>query len=173
MWEAEAGGRGRPRGSAEEALRGPRDTPEAIADLEGTVGGSRSTSVADLRYRLAAGTALERPALAEWAANLPPEAEMIPRGQFGRRVATRWLRSIFPGNERPDAVIVDRGARRLIVADVTSRAHAEHIAKSVRYARQLADQRSLIPEDLRSFRIVVQERYWEYGAQRLREIIIR
>ena len=116
---------------------------------------------------------MERPALAEWAADLPPEAELIPRGMFGRRASTKWLRTIFPGNSRPDAVIVDHGSRRLIVGDVTSRAHVEHIEKSIAYARRLAESRSTIPEALRDFRIVVQERYWEYGAQRLREIIIR
>ena len=172
MWEAEGSVPSR-RPTADEALRGPRDTSEAIADLESTLQGSRSTSISDLRYRQAAGTAMERPALAEWAAELAPEAEMIPRGLFGRRAATRWLRTIFPGNSRPDAVIVDRGSRRLIVADVTSRAHVEHIEKSIGYARRLADSRSTIPEALRDFQIVVQERYWEHGAQRLREIIIR
>ena len=98
---------------------------------------------------------------------------MIPRGRFGRTAATRWLRQIFPGNERPDAVIVDRGAGRLVVADITSRGMHDHIAKSVGYGRTLASLRSVIPEEFRNFLIVVQERYWEHGAPALREIIIR
>ena len=146
-----------------------RNTAEAVDDLALTMQGSRSTSIMDLRYRQAAGTAMERPTLAEWAAELSPEAEMIPRGKFRNR---KWLKTIFPGNERPDAVIVDPG-RRLIVADVTSRPDVLHIEKTMGYARRLAELRSMIPEKLRDFTIVVQERYWEDGAPRLVEIIIR
>ena len=92
--------------------------------------------------------------------------------RFAACNATRWLRRVFPGNRRPDMIAINHGQRRIIVGDVTSRFHVEHVEKSIGYARQLIDSPHF-PSDLRGYRVVVQERYWEAGAQRLREIIVQ
>ncbi|HEX5724353.1 MAG TPA: hypothetical protein VFX98_02740, partial [Longimicrobiaceae bacterium] len=157
--------------TSEEALRGPRDTAEAVAELEETAGGRRTSEPSDLRYRQGAGTAMERGELTRWADSLRPGEELVPRGEFGRG-PNRWMRDIFPGNDRPDGIIVDTARRRITVADVTSSPHVEHIEKSVNYGRRLAELRQLIPEHLRDFAIYVEERYWEHGVRPLRPIRI-
>lgn len=152
-----------------EAMEGPRDLEGTLSELE------RVTEISDPAERTLAaraGTAIERVEVERVGQSLSRSGhEVIPRTSFGRLKATRWLRSVFPGNERPDFVAINRGEGKIVVGDVTARPRVSHIEKTIDYARRLLNNPH-VPEEFRNFRVVAREWYWEHGVRKMREIPI-
>jgi hypothetical protein len=102
----------------------------------------------------AAGTAIERGEIARWAARLGAGWDVIPRTRFGRAYG---LAGAFRGSSRPDMVAVDHARRRVLVGDVTAQPNADHLAKTIGYARRLAAQ---LDPRLAGYRVLAQDWYW-------------
>jgi hypothetical protein len=101
--------------------------------------------------------------IARWQRRLGSGWEVIPRTRFGARYG---LASAFRGASRPDMVAVHHGRRRVLVGDVTARPDADHLGKTIAYARRLAAQ---LPPSLVGYRVLAQDWYWalppEYGPR--------
>jgi hypothetical protein len=92
--------------------------------------------------------------IALWQRRLGPGWEVIPRTSFGARYG---LAASFPGRSRPDMVAVHQGRRLVLVGDVTAGPDADHLAKTIAYARGLA---SRLPPGLSNFGVAAQDWYW-------------
>lgn len=110
-----------------------------------------------------AGRAIEAGEIARWRARLGPGWEVIPRTRFGNRYG---LAATFRGLGRPDMVAVHDGRRQVLVGDVTSRPDADHLEKTIRYARALAASPA---PDRQGYKVLAQDWYWalppEYGRR--------
>lgn len=110
-----------------------------------------------------AGVAMEPGEIARWQARLGSGWEVIPRTRFGRRYG---LAAAFRGQSRPDMVAVNHRRRQILVGDVTASPNADHLAKTIGYARRLAA--GLVP-DLQGYGVSAQDWYWalppEYGRR--------
>lgn len=101
-----------------------------------------------------AGTAIEPGEIERWRRRLGPGWEVIPRTRFGRRYG---LADTFRGTRRPDLVAINARTRSILVGDVTAVPRADHLAKTVAYARRLAER---LHPSLAGFRVFAQEWYW-------------
>jgi hypothetical protein len=103
----------------------------------------------------AAGTAIERGEVADWARRLGPGYQVFHRTRF-----PSWLAAIFRGQGRPDMVAINPRRRAILVGDVTAQPNAAHLQKTINYAQRLSRQNQTLPPPLRRFGIYAQERYW-------------
>jgi hypothetical protein len=92
--------------------------------------------------------------VARWQRRLGAGWKVIPRTRFGARYG---LAKAFRGSSRPDMVAVNRRRRRVLVGDVTARPDADHLAKTIGYARRLAGR---LPDSLQGYRVLAQDWYW-------------
>lgn len=127
--------------------------------------GLTATSPAEGQQIMRAGTEIERGEIRQWAERLGPAYTTLQRTRF-----PAWLRQVFPGQARPDMVAINPRRRTILVGDVTAQPNADHLQKTINYARRLAAN---LPQQYRGFRVLAQERYWGLAPERRRELGMR
>jgi hypothetical protein len=155
---------------------------EAHASGEGTEELQATTEIhdpAENRLEAYAGQQLEKIELPRWKRDLGPAYKFIARKQFSR---IPWLKKIFPGNNRPDMIAINRQENKIIVGDVTSNPNATkkvlfarheeipHGEATKDYARRLASS-PFLPDEYKDFTVVAQE-YWTDLQTTSREYVV-
>jgi len=90
-----------------------------------------------------------------------------------------WLRKAFPKSGRsataaikegPDIVAIDTKRGKIVVGDVTAKPGGDHLTKTVSDAHKVA---AALPEDLKDFEVVAQERYYGADQEYSGEIVVK